>query len=340
MALLISLVWVIRAIQEVDLLLSKGQSILTYLQMTSLSVPMLTASTIPLALLIGLSYTINNLNNNSEMVAIHSTGLSQMLLVKPFLVLGLLTSLLVYTLHLWLGPISMATLRRFGTEVKSDLISVVIKEGRFQSVGKGLTFHVSSREPGGILKGVFIVDTRDPNETFTYLAKSGTIKKIKEEAFLVIKNGQIHHQIKNKRTISIIEFNSYAFNLSAFSKPKKSGPVSQIEISTFHLLNPEQNDRLFKEKKGDYRVELHSRLTGGLYPIVVTLLLLISAFRPHPRGVSSRLSLIVPTITCLFLRAITLFAEEILRTQPLMLFVVWGIPILSIFITAYSLSRR
>ena len=67
---LVAVIWVVRAVQQVDVLLQKGQGIFTYLNMTTLGVPTLAVAVAPLALLIGLIQTINNLNNDSELVVI------------------------------------------------------------------------------------------------------------------------------------------------------------------------------------------------------------------------------------------------------------------------------
>ena len=100
---LIGVLWVIRAVQQVDVVLNKGQGIFTYLKMTSLGVPTLAAAIAPIALLIGLIQTINALNNDSELVVIHASGASRVSLLKPFLALSLLVTAFVYVLHLWVG---------------------------------------------------------------------------------------------------------------------------------------------------------------------------------------------------------------------------------------------
>jgi len=99
---LVGVVWVVRAVQQVDVLLSKGQGIITYLKMTTLGVPTLTAAIIPLALLIALCNTINTLNNDSELVVLNAAGASRKTLLRPFLALSLIAAIVVYNLHLWI----------------------------------------------------------------------------------------------------------------------------------------------------------------------------------------------------------------------------------------------
>ena len=82
--------------------------------------------------------------------------------------------------------------------------------------GEGLTFHIAGREPGGILKGVFILDGRDEKETLTYMAKEGVISKVDDKSYLVLQDGQIQRHANATGNLSMIKFDSYAFNLFKF----------------------------------------------------------------------------------------------------------------------------
>lgn len=335
---LIGVLWVVRAVQEVDVLLNKGQGIITYLTMTTLGVPTLAAAIAPMALLIGLIQTINALNHDSELVVMHASGASRVSLMKPFVALSLLVMMVVFVLHLWAGPLSMQTLRTYVTKMRADLVSVVVKEGLFQDVGSGLTFHVANRAPGGLLKGVFILDGRDEKETFTYLAKEGSISKIEDKTYLVLQNGQIQRLTTQTGALSIIDFNSYAFNLSSFSGGSGGKNVSQMEISTLGLIFPNKDDALYKYAPGRYRAELHTRLTGGLYPLMVGLLLLAYLGNPNSHRQGQGIVITTACSVIIGLRGLTIVGEGALRKDPNMLFVVWGVPLLAISIAVFLLA--
>ena len=334
---LIGVLWIVRAVQEVDVLLNKGQGIITYLTMTTLGVPTLAAAIAPMALLIGLIQTINALNHDSELVVMHASGASRVSLMKPFLVLSLFITLIVGFLHLWAGPTSMQTLRSYVTTVRADLVSVVVKEGLFQDVGKGLTFHIASRAPGGILKGVFILDGRDDKETFTYLAKEGAVSKVDDKTYLVLKKGQIQRLTNATGNLSLIDFNSYAFNLSSFSGGSSGKSFSQMEIPTMGLLFPDKNEPFYKYAPGRYRAELHTRLTGGLYPLMVGLLLLAYLGNPSSHRQGQTLVIFTACGVIVGLRGITLVAEGAMRSDASMVFVVWGVPLITMAVAIFLL---
>ena len=335
---LIGVLWIVRAVQSVDVILNKGQGISTYLKITTLGVPTLAAAIAPLALLIGLIRTINTLNNDSELVVMHSSGASRVSLLKPFLALSLLVTGIVYFLHLWAGPTSMQTLRTYVTKMRADLVSVIVREGAFQDIGKGLTFHIAGRAPGGLLQGVFILDGRSEKETFTYLAKEGVISKVDGQSYLVLKEGQIQRLTAETNSLSVIKFNSYAFNLSSFSGGKTSRGRSQMEVSTFDLFFPNANDPLYKEKPGRFRAELHTRLTGGLHPLMVGLIILAYLGNPSSHRQGQGLIVVTACLLIVATRGVTIVAEGALRKDPSMIFVVWGIPIFLILAASFLLA--
>lgn len=335
---LIGVLWVVRAVQTVDVIMNKGQGILTYLQMTTLGVPTLAAAIAPLALLIGLIRTTEHLNDESELVVMHASGASRLSLLKPYLALSLLVAITVYFLHLWAGPTSMQTLRKFVTEMRADLVSLVVQEGTFQDVGSGLTFHVASRSPGGGLNGVLIVDGRRDKETLTYLASEGGIAQNDGQTYLVLKSGQIQRLENETKALSVVKFNSYAFNLSSFSGGKGDSGRSQMEISTAELLNPDPEDPMYQLRPGRFRAELHTRLTGGLYPLMVGLLILAYIGTPNSHRQSQTLVITAACLLILVLRGTTIVAEGALRTNENALFVVWLVPLLTMAVASYLLA--
>lgn len=338
---LVGVVWIVRAVQQVDIVMTKGQGLWTYVQMISLGVPTLAAAIAPVALLIALLQVVKNLNNDSELVVMHAGGASRMSMLRPFMAAGLIVMTTVYTLHLFVGPASMRTLRTYVTEIRADLVSLAIREGAFRDAGKGLTFHVASRKPGGILSSVFILDTRSDKETFTYIAREGVITKQDEQTFLVLSDGQIQRLPKNSDNISVVKFASYAFNLSTFSGGKSRGAYSQMEIPTSELFTPNPEEPLYKNKPGRYRAELHLRLTGGLYPLATVLIIVAALGFPqsHRQGQSQTATL--AALAIIGLRVAGVGFEDAARTSDTAVLMLWVIPLVGIILpSVYLLSGR
>ena len=73
---LVGVVWVVRAIQQIDVVMAKGQGIMTYLQITTFGVPTVAAAILPVALVIATIHALNKLNEDSELVIFNASGAS------------------------------------------------------------------------------------------------------------------------------------------------------------------------------------------------------------------------------------------------------------------------
>lgn len=326
---LVAVIWVVRAVQEVNILLNKGQGIVTYLTMISLGVPTLTAAIAPLALLIGLVRTINQMNSDTELVVLHASGASRTTLLRPFLAVSLMVAAIVLVLHTIAGPASMAKLRGYITEMRADLVSVVIQEGRFIEVGDGLTFHVAARAPGGILQGVFIQDARDPELSQTYLAERGTVAKVRDDAFLILENGQIQRKNAGSNNVSTIRYDSYAFDLSTYGGSTVA-ELSQMELPTSELINPSPDSTLYKAAPGRIRAELHTRLTGWLHALAVGMLVLVYLGDPISHRQGQTLVVFACCSVAIGTKGLAVVAEGAARDSTLAIAALWVLPLIVI----------
>ena len=344
---LVGVVWTVEAVQRLDVLLTKGQGILTYLKMTTLGVPLLAAAVLPVALLIGVMQTVSQLNQDSEHVVLHASGASSRSLLRPLLALALLLSVLTYVLQLSIAPSAMRELRNMVTQVRADLVSVIVQEGTFHPVSGGLTLHVGRRLPGGGLEGLLIQDRRDPDEAITYTARSGTIAEDgsqtqARDTYLLLSDGSIQRARKGEGRVSVISFQSYAFSLSSFTGGGRKPIYKRMETPTSELISPDPENPLYKRSPARFAWELHGRLTGGLWPFVVVLACVAFLAVPvsnRDRQMGTAVGLVLAVVV---LRGTTITAEASLREWEGGTPILWAVPLLAIlaFAALIRLDRR
>src|SRR5947209_6056186 len=92
---LTGVIWITQALREVDLLTGKGQSLLVFLMVTSLSIPALVTIIAPVALFIATLYALNKLNGDSELIVMSAAGMAPGKLARPFFALTVLVMALV-----------------------------------------------------------------------------------------------------------------------------------------------------------------------------------------------------------------------------------------------------
>ena len=265
-------VWMTQALRAFDLVTGQGQSIGTFFRITVLLLPGLATIVSPIAILIAVIYTFNSLNLDSELVVINASGASQKTLLKPVLVMGLIGALFMAMMTLYFTPLSLRLWRTLITEVRAGIVTTVLREGQFMKISEGLTFHLRRRSPDGTLDGIFISDDSSSENTVTYLAENGIILDNPLGTFLIMRDGTIQRRNKSDGAISMIEFSSYAFDLSTFASRSNVPAFRPVERSTAYLMNPSPEDRYYQTHPERFYAELYNRLSAPLYAFVFAVL--------------------------------------------------------------------
>ena len=266
-------VWIALALRELDLVTSEGQDAWVFLIMTTLALPNLIALIAPIALLIATIHTLNRLNGDSELIVLTASGATAWTIARPLLLLALLVSIGVGLVNHIGMPWSLRLLKEYVIQVRTDLISQVLKPGEFSSPERNLTFHIRDRTYDGELLGILMQDARDKEQTMAYLAERGTLVKQEKATFLVMTDGHIVRQPQNGDPPQIITFKSYAVDLDRL-EPKGSGVtvLKPRERYFSELARPDAEDPYLKHRPGEIRAELHERLSSPLYPIAFALI--------------------------------------------------------------------
>jgi lipopolysaccharide export system permease protein len=273
LAALVGVVWATQALRQMNIVTAKGAALLVFLEITALALPFLTIVVAPFALLIACIQTLNSLNAESETVVLSASGASRFVVLKPLLALAGLVATAMLIMSLWLSPTSLRMLREQLTRVNVDLVSNIVQPGRFIPIEKGLTFHIRNRAGDGTLGGLFVEDARDPELAFTYVAEKASIVEMFGKTLLVMRDGVIQRRTARDGNLSLIDFQSYAFDLSAMT-PQSTAPVfrpserSTEELWTLGGPNP---DSYARNNVGRLRSELHDRLSQPLLPIAFAL---------------------------------------------------------------------
>ena len=264
---LTGMVWLTQILRRFDLLTSQGQTILVFFTVTGLALPTLILLTAPISLFLAVTYTLNKLNGDSELIVMSAAGLSQWQLFRPLMLFAFVVTTICAYLSIEGGPSSVRTLRSQLASVNADVISNVAQPGRFTTLERGITFHIRERGAGGALRGIFVNDSRDSKATTTYIADRGQVVASEAGTFLVLEDGTLHRSTEKANNASMVEFKNYAFDMSQFNAGEKAALMRAAERPFYELLWPPKDDPNFKLDNNNIRVEVHKRLSTPLYPL-------------------------------------------------------------------------
>jgi lipopolysaccharide export system permease protein len=174
---LTGVIWISQALRGIDLMTSQGQTIVTFLGITSLVIPALVLIIAPIALMIAISHTLNKLATDSEIIVMNAAGFSPFRLFRPFFFATCVAAAIVAFIGAYLAPDGMRRIKQWDAEITADVLTNILQPGRFAQLDTNLTIRIRERQPGGVLAGIFVDDRRDPKERVTIIADHGTVLK-------------------------------------------------------------------------------------------------------------------------------------------------------------------
>jgi hypothetical protein len=111
-------------------------------------------------------------------------------------------------------------------------VSNLVRPGFFAPVDSGVVFHIREKRGDKQVGGVFIDDSRNPDEYITIVAEYGQIVQNGDSIFMVLHSGFVERRRTKERDPAVVEFDQYAFDLTRITPARglsgtsspKSGP--------------------------------------------------------------------------------------------------------------------
>jgi lipopolysaccharide export system permease protein len=269
-------VWVTRALRDLNVVTAKGQTILVFFEIVSLALPFLIVVVAPFALLIAAVQVLYTMSAASELVVVAAAGGGRVRVLRPLLVLAVVVALGTAGLTTYFVPTLQRTLRDMLANVNADLVANIIQPGRFTDLDTGLTFHIRNKAGDGTLVGLVIDDRRDDAERKTYLAEEAAVAEAPGATVLVMTRGTLLRQRAGDDQVSIVSFDTYGFDLTDLAPQGARAALKPSERSTYELLFPDPSEDSYNRSPGRYRSELFDRLSQPLLPIAFAMIAFLS----------------------------------------------------------------
>lgn len=269
---LVSVYWVNKAVRLFDQLISDGQPMIVFLEFTALSLPMLIRTILPISAFVAATYVTLNLLKNSEIAVLQAAGISPFRLARPIIVFGLIVTAFLVILMNFLVPEARSQLMRRQAEVAQNVTSGLLQDGVFQHPADGVTFFISEITPEGVMRGIYLSDSRSQLQRIDYTARTALIVPDSTGPKLVMIDGQA--QIYNRRSgrLSVTGFGDFTYDLSILIGPAGRSR-SLYELPTSALFSPPPS--LLAETgvtAAQARYELMSRFVDGFAAVAAALI--------------------------------------------------------------------
>ena len=153
------IVWIIQAVNFLDLVSDDGHSLSVYFYYISLNLPKIFSKTIIFVFFISVFYMINKYNNSNELLVFWNNGIKKIYFINFILKLSILFLIIQLILNLFIVPNSQNLGRIFIKESNIDFLPKLIAEKKFINVVKNLTIFVEDYKKNGELSKIYINET-------------------------------------------------------------------------------------------------------------------------------------------------------------------------------------
>ena len=230
------IVWIIQAVNFLDLISDDGHSLKVYFTYVSLNLPKIFSKTIIFVYFISIYYVINKYNNSNELIVFWNNGIRKIKFINFILLFSILFLVLQLIFNLFIVPKSQDIGRAYIKASNIDFLPKLISEKKFINVVKNLTIFVEEYEKDGTLKKIYINEQMNNENSKIIVSESGKVIKKKQKYILRLFNGGITNISKNNTYT--LNFSETDYDLSNFTtKTITATKVQELEsIEMFKCL--------------------------------------------------------------------------------------------------------
>lgn len=280
------ILWLTQSLRLIEMIISKGLGMGTFISMTMLLMPSFLVIVLPIALFAVILFTYNRLNSDRELVVMRAAGLGPFALARPALILAVLLTAITFILTLYVAPVSVENFRETRWKVRNDVAGVVIEAGAFNELQDGLTVYVRETGPDGVLTGLMIHDERDPEAPVTVMAERGALVRPADGApRILMENGNRQEITKGTGQMSLLYFDRHVMEIGSLNGDARPRYRDARERGLRELLTATPDDGFPDSEIRAFRVEAHQRLASPLlnisFAMIALATMLTGAFNRH-----------------------------------------------------------
>ncbi|MGC6485229.1 MAG: LptF/LptG family permease [Candidatus Puniceispirillales bacterium] len=266
---LIGIVWLSHALRMIELIVNKGANMIDFLLLTVLAIPLWIVIILPFSGLFATLFILNKLQQDREITAMRSIGMSNLFILRGPVLVGLLMTGFLYVNSAVILPLTYSSYKNIITTLRTSAPIVVIQEGVFTDITKGLTIFVKEREGKYDFSHIFVHDNRDEEKKVEVVAESGSILINATPPKIIFNNGTRSEFTEGQSQAAVLEFDRYALNLTSDEYSGGARPLDHNEMSIAMLLTETHAREHFVR---EMRAEGHFRLASPLLGLAMVLI--------------------------------------------------------------------
>ena len=227
------IVWVIQAVNFLDIVSEDGHGLAIYFKYTLLNIPKIFSRTLVFIFFVSVFYIILKYENNNELIVFWSNGVTKRHFANMIIFFSFLFLIIQMLFTSYVVPASQDKARSYIRSSNIDFFPSLLKEKKFIDTVSNLTIFIEEKKKNGILKKIFLKEDIGPDQSQTIYAKRGEIISANEKTYIKLYDGKIINA-KNKKVDSF-SFKETEIDLSKYKTKTTTYPKIQ-ELSSFTIL--------------------------------------------------------------------------------------------------------
>lgn len=229
------IVWVIQAVNFLDIISEDGHGFKVYFAYTLFNYPKIFTKIYIFSLFISLYYLLIRYEDKNELSIYWSIGISKNEFIKKVMLFSMVFLFFHLLLTTVISPFSQNLGRSYIRSSNIDFFPSLIKEKTFIDTVRNLTIYVDQQsENKKNFKNVYIKDQSNVSDKFQIIiANKGEIRNKNKNNYLFLYNGEVFS--KSNKEYSNFKFENFEFNLSEYKTKTTIIPKIQ-ENSTKNII--------------------------------------------------------------------------------------------------------
>ena len=268
------IIWVIQAVNYLDIIIDDGRGYDVYLNYAILNFPKIVSKILPFAFFFSFSYVIAKYELKNELLIYWNFGINKISFVNFFLLFSLFIFLIQIILTAYIVPKSQSMARTIVRTSNYNFVDNFIKIKKFNAAVNDLTIYTESKDKDGNFNNIYIKKNTDENNFQITYAKKGVFKNNNGVAILELYNGENTNLFNEK--ITNFSFTKSEFNLSLFSTntilvtKTQEHTTQELFDCIITLTNKSINDKnKIKERVRNCEIKNLTNITAELYKRLV-----------------------------------------------------------------------
>jgi len=255
-----------QSLDQLEVIVERGQSVWVMIKLTLLAVPQLLAVIVPIGMFVGALIALTRLQREQELTAVLASGVTRWAAIRPAIRLAAIAALATLLITTVLQPWGQRQARAEAFAIRTDLAAVLIEEGRFVQGPDGLTVYVQQIEQNGLLKNLFVyVDEGD--KVTTWDAAEARFGRIDGSPVLTLLNGS-RQSYSSRGVLEYFSFGRTVVDLAPYANLTDQIRYKPSDLYLPQLFNPSPKDLETVGSAGELAAEAHSRLSAPLYALM------------------------------------------------------------------------